>query len=344
MIFVFLSLVFASTYFPSFSNAMNLHRISHNNTVYSPTPNILSTVHSISIDIQDGDTIQVQEVFVVKNIASENISQINFWLNYSIFTLVIKDAEGILLFDWTPISNTTHFISVHLREPLRPNEKTFFVCEYTLSNVIPLVSNSEELSYYSFEFSPSNSFQTEELSISVTLPSRSFLHEEEEIKALFPENAEQSLSDNRIVVFWQFFNVSAYDDLLILIRFDPPLVEEAQEGPFSSFFNIFIFGFAIGLFLGVSGTFWLIKYKERQAKREIGLSLLNDNQLELIKLIYEHGGKISQRDLCDLTGFSKSKISRNLVPLEERGLITREKWGRTYVVYLTETGEQVIEE
>ena len=35
--------------------------------------------------------------------------------------------------------------------------------------------------------------------------------------------------------------------------------------------------------------------------------------------------------------------SRGYIKIEERGLIIREKWGRTYVVYLTEDGSEVIQ-
>ena len=107
--------------------------------------------------------------------------------------------------------------------------------------------------------------------------------------------------------------------------------------------NFRLFGTIIGFFLGISGTSWMIKYRERKTKRKLGQSLLTENQKFLIRLIYDKQGKISQKDLCEVTGFSKSKISRNLVPLEERGLIIREKWGRTYVVYLTEDGSEVIQ-
>ncbi|MHA1779065.1 MAG: helix-turn-helix transcriptional regulator [Candidatus Heimdallarchaeaceae archaeon] len=314
--------------------------------VYSllPTVNLTTVIHTLSIDIIAEDTIDVEELFVIQNIGNETISKVSFWLNVSLASLIIEDVEGSLLFDWLPVTNNSHFITVNLRNAITHLEKASFICKYDLISAVPFVSG-ELISYYSFEFQPAISFFTSKLTISVMLPEKSFLHENDEgITPIFPENASQTLSHNRITVTWLFNNVSQNANVFVLTRYDPPLSQAEQGSIFSSFFNIFIFGFVIGLFLGISGTFWLIRYRERKAKREMGLSLLNENQLELIRIIYDHGGKISQRDLCDITGFSKSKISRNLVPLEERGLITREKWGRTYVVYLTETGEEVIEE
>ncbi|MHA2358448.1 MAG: helix-turn-helix transcriptional regulator, partial [Candidatus Heimdallarchaeaceae archaeon] len=146
-----------------------------------------------------------------------------------------------------------------------------------------------------------------------------------------------------IVVSWIFANVSKSNNPFFLLRFDKPIIPETDEPFFRNTFNIFWIGIVVGVFLGISGTSWLIRYREKQAMRKLGRTLLTDTQKALIKIVYDHKGKISQRELCDITGYSKSKISRNLVPLEMRGLIRREKWGRTYVVYLTDDGQTVIE-
>ena len=95
--------------------------------------------------------------------------------------------------------------------------------------------------------------------------------------------------------------------------------------------------------MGIGITAIVARYIEKQAVKKLGTSLLSENQLELLKIIVENSGKVSQKALCELTSFSKSKISRNIVPLEERGLLRREKWGRTYVVYITDSGKKVVE-
>ena len=54
-------------------------------------------------------------------------------------------------------------------------------------------------------------------------------------------------------------------------------------------------------------------------------------------------GKISQKDLCSITGYTKAKVSRNLISLEKQDLITREKWGRNYLIYVSDLGRKVVE-
>jgi len=45
--------------------------------------------------------------------------------------------------------------------------------------------------------------------------------------------------------------------------------------------------------------------------------------------------------LTVITGYTKNKVSRNLISLEQQQLIIREKWGRNYRIFITETGEKV---
>ena len=52
----------------------------------------------------------------------------------------------------------------------------------------------------------------------------------------------------------------------------------------------------------------------------------------LLSIIRESPG-ITQEELRDITGYSASKISVEVKKLEEKGLIRREKYGRTYRIY-----------
>ena len=178
----------------------------------------------------------------------------------------------------------------------------------------------------------------------VLLPERSFIHEfEDSTPSIYPTNATQILEKNRIKVTWNLVNLAIESNPFFLIRFDEPLVPEEDLSFWETKSAMFLVGFAVGVLIGISGISWLIRYREKKAMKKIGMTLLTDNQKSLIKIIYDKKGKVSQKDLCDITGYSKSKISRNLVPLELRGLIKREKWGRTYVIYLTDDGKTVIE-
>lgn len=70
------------------------------------------------------------------------------------------------------------------------------------------------------------------------------------------------------------------------------------------------------------------------------LDFLTKDELELLQVIVNEGGETMQYTLPDKTGFSPAKISRLLINLESRGVITRGKKGKKGVV---KVNKQIVE-
>ncbi len=62
---------------------------------------------------------------------------------------------------------------------------------------------------------------------------------------------------------------------------------------------------------------------------------LSEDEALLLEIIRENEG-ITQDSLRFRTGFSKSKVSALLLNLEKKGIITRERLGRTYKVFIAD--------
>jgi len=77
-----------------------------------------------------------------------------------------------------------------------------------------------------------------------------------------------------------------------------------------------------------------IRYEKRN-ELELVLKLLNKDEAEVLKIIYENEG-ITQDSIHFRTGFSHSKVSMIIKKLEEKDLIYREKFGKTYKCYLSD--------
>ena len=298
--------------------------------------------HQTEIDIYSISEISSSENFVVQNTENTTIDSIDLWLNYSLNTLIVEDGEGTLNYDWNVITNTTNLVKVYFRTSLDENDTASFTLNYNLDYSLKLLEDTP--SYYSFEFYSSITHSTQNYKMTISLPERSFIHEfEDTTHSFYPTNATQVLLQNRIEISWNHENLNPLSNPLYIVRFDEPIIPEEEISFFESKFAMFLAGILVGIFLGISGISWLIRYREKKAMKKMGETLLTENQRALIKIVYERKGKVSQKELCDITGYSKSKISRNLVPLEEKGLIRRDKFGRTYVVYLTNDGIAVIE-
>ena len=334
VIFIIITL---SLMFPSFTTGKTIKSY---NTNFSSYQNFLIVrYHEIRVDIISVDDIFCKESFIIENIDNNSLDTIPLWFNHSISSLKITDINGSLLYNWKVFETSSNYVEVNLRKNISLNEIASFSVEYELLKDIPLITS--EKNYYLFEFYASITYSTSVLDIEYSLPENSFVHQSE--GSVYPNNAIQQIDYNRITVSWQSNNVSAFSNPLFYVKFDEPIIEDENRGFFEKALNLFLSGLFLGFFLGISFLSWFARYKEKRAKKQLGLSLLDDNQKELIKIIYEHNGKISQKEMCSVTGFSKSKISRNLIPLEKRGLIYRERWGRTYVIHLTKEGKTVIE-
>jgi uncharacterized membrane protein len=321
----------------------NANQIVSNNAIihFSPSAMMIKS-HQTEIDIYSVSEIFSSDNFVVQNTENTTIDSINIWLNYSLNTLIVEDGEGTLNYDWNVVTNTSNLVKVYFRTSLDENDTASFTLNYNLGYSLKLLEDNP--SYYSFEFYSTISHLTQNYKMKIKLPERSFIHEFEDATHSFhPSNATQVLIQNRIEISWNHENLIPSSNPLFIVRFDEPIIPEDEIGFFESKFAMFLAGILVGIFLGISGISWLIRHREKKAMKKMGATLLTENQRSLIRIVYERKGKVSQKELCDITGYSKSKISRNLVPLEEKGLIRRDKFGRTYVVYLTDDGIAVIE-
>ena len=95
----------------------------------------------------------------------------------------------------------------------------------------------------------------------------------------------------------------------------------------------------VGL-LGVAFLFAVLYYFLRiRRKGDDGgvkrvFSVLKDDERKVVDFVIEKGKKCKQRDIVRATDFSKAKVSRIMLELEERGILSRERVGRTNRVIL----------
>lgn len=92
------------------------------------------------------------------------------------------------------------------------------------------------------------------------------------------------------------------------------------------------------------GFFWasLLQGELRREKRDshklLGLlaDLLNEEELLIIRMLVESGGKVSQRDIGRHESMTRVKAHRTVSALKQRGVVHTEKKGKLITVYLDE--------
>jgi uncharacterized membrane protein len=92
----------------------------------------------------------------------------------------------------------------------------------------------------------------------------------------------------------------------------------------------FIFGFGSGVVL----LFLLWKVREGRVTARVPYTILTEDEEKVIRAILENGGELTQDKLPEKTDFSRPKISRILADLAERGIVTKERYGRTQKLFV----------
>ena len=291
-------------------------------------------IHQVTnIRIIDINEIIVFEDFDIRNNMNTTATEIQFWINQTIKQVEVEDDLGNL--DWSVTTDyySTNLIIVNLRNSLEAGQITNFRVIYALDLDVKIIDDGN-ISYYSFEYESTNSYYTETYELVVRLPRYCFIHVEDPF-CIYPNTFPPIISGDYVSITWVLENITFASNQAFWVRFnDPP------GNPVPIW--VYIVSPTLGVTIGAIIVFWLMRKRQKKAMKKIGKIFLSRDQKLLLNLIHENDGKISQQQLINLTNFTKSKISRNLTPLEDFGLIEKEKWGREYRVFLTEIGKKMI--
>jgi len=290
--------------------------------------------HKINVNIHSITNVTVTEIFDIENKQNVSASSISLWLNRSCSNIIVKDGLGSLIFDTPLQTDFYNLLSIQFRTSLISNRSTIIYINYNLKNSILSVKNP---THSRFEFFSTISYYTINHDLTIKLPKKSFILESEDIvDIIYPTGYYQYIVGQRIAISWSSNNLASCENPYFRIRF-----EEQKVNKITIWFSIF--GPIIGIGVGIIFTLWIMKRREKKTVKEIGTAFLNETQKILLRSIYESGGKIIQRELSRKTGFTRSKTSRNLIYLEQQGMVKRERWGRNTIIRITKTGEKVIE-
>lgn len=89
----------------------------------------------------------------------------------------------------------------------------------------------------------------------------------------------------------------------------------------------------IALIIGVIVSFYLFSVKEKDREFDIIKKVLSEDEKQVLSEI-KKAGEITQDSLRFRLNWSKAKISIILTNLDKKGIVQRERTGKTYRVYL----------
>ena len=298
---------------------------------YSQEDSVVIDSLFTSVDIVNSKEILVSETIEIRNNQDISISYLEFELIQLFSNFTVRDSDGQLDFE---IEEGTNLFNVTFRENLLANATKYLFFNYNLDIELQPVSNDPL--YYYFQFEKLFYYYTYSHRISLRLPVDCEIHDFEfQPNSFYPSDAILTKTGNRYYLDWEFENLEAMSTNLIFVFY-----EKEVDTRIPTYW--FVLGPILGIIFGGATVFLFMIRRENLNRSRMEMVYLSDNQKLLLKILDEKDMKIQQKELQNLTGFTKSKISRNLTPLIEKGLVEKEKWGREYIVRITTDGKKVL--
>jgi uncharacterized membrane protein len=133
---------------------------------------------------------------------------------------------------------------------------------------------------------------------------------------------EITIANDRLYLTWE-------KTLAAGERFQVGIIYPERKSRFLLYFFTFAFAFAFVFAVGF--------LKARSSKRgEVVQVFLNEEERLITAFIKERGGEVLQKEIwqSESVGFSRPKVSRLIADLEERGIIKRKPYKKTFKVVL----------
>jgi len=234
----------------------------------------------------------------------------DYFIRAKISDIVVKGDSGILDCITEEKDIGTSIVCRNIKE----KNVTYSFVAYNL------IQEGKKMSIFSYQFPVTDLKKIFE--VVVKIPIGTALVEEERLefsglKPFYPENGIEGSDGRRIFIRWFFENPKLGENINIIVVYEKIF----SSGNEMSYYLIFIIAF---IFLVSLVFLWSIRNKAKSI-----MPILTESEREIMKIIINSKNIIDQRKIVKETGFSKSKVSRILKNLEERGIIKREKVGRS---------------
>ena len=289
-------------------------------------------IYELNIDIQPN----AKDAFITAHVTYQNT--VNKSINHivsiidietiliasRISTFQVFDNQGDLYFEWDVFDNY-HLINVTLREAIDFNDYYTFSISYLLENSI--ISNQEATDSYIFQWSIFNDEDVDQFAVVVTLPNDFSLYNNTLAASLDPEADYISVDERRFE--WSFYNILKDEVLSWIVRFQPfenPIIPTYKIPAYIWILMAVVF--ILGTILGSSVVFLIFKSRTDSERKDIVETLLSQPEKDILKIIKDEGGVTTQSKICSLSGFSKAKVSYYITELDQKSIISRERWGR----------------
>ncbi len=200
-----------------------------------------------------------------------------------------------------------------------------FELNFLVTNLIHKSRENQNFRVFSYDMGIREPIDN--LYMKVILPEGFVLREDLE-NSFTPEDGNIKSTGRNVIIEWNIEKPELGKTLSFNIYYEK-LVESMKSGTF-------VIVMAIILIFLVLAVILLILYLKRHDEKV--LSVLITDEKKIIEGINHYGDGCKQKDIVKYTNYSKAKVSRLIDALEKRGIVKRERQGKTVKLYILDKG------
>lgn len=286
--------------------------------------------HDVVVDV---DEQNVAHFYVVMNFIELNAESVNYLVFAKVSNARAKDVLGELA---CSVEKETYGAQISCVPNSKMNENYTVELTFDAGDLVRRSGNAELFSYSYGIKDPTNSF-----GMKILLPEGAALLSAAEFDPYFPEGAVIATDmGRRVSLEWavvkpELGRTYTYDSYFEFVgKPVEPQNGDSEGGMVSD--TVVALLFILAALFAISYYLWFKNKKKSVGNVKRVFSVLKDDERKVIDVILQKGEKCKQRDIVHLTDYSKAKVSRIMTELEDRGIISRVRVGRTNRITLNE--------
>lgn len=284
--------------------------------------------HDVIVDV---DEQNVAHFSVVMNFIELNAENVNYLVFAKVSNARANDVLGELE---CGIEKEAYGAQISCVPNSQMNEN--YTVELSF-DAYDLVRKSGGVELFSYSYGIKD--PTNNLGMKLLLPEGAALLSAVDFDPYFPEGARIGTDmGRRVSLEWdvvkpELGRTYTYDSYFEFIGkpIEPQTDDDVSDGVNVGVVLLFVLAGIIVIFY----YFWS-KNRRKGGDVKRVFSVLKDDERKVIDVILQKGDRCKQRDIVHLTDYSKAKVSRIMGELEDRGIISRERIGRTNRIILND--------
>lgn len=298
-------------------------------SVFGANDAIVYDHYSMYLTVNENGEINEKIECTIINKGKMPLNKIKFVFGGNIKHFKAYDKKKSLKYD-TKSLGTSYEYTIYFSSPVMINGTDMMTIEFTTKEYIRKIDNVMDFQLFYKAENKVNSFN-----LYVQFPTSYSIGKLNNTSSLltrliYPEAIVET-NEKALQLNWKRINLEKGDSISFFAKASKPMENMSKKYSQNHIILVFMLGIIVSLFVLMLKS----QFMTKQDKPTI-FSVFNDEEKRVLSTLLEHDGVMMQNSLAKKSDFSKSKLSRILLDLEERNVVLKIKKGNMNKISLRE--------